>query len=240
LHNGSGGTTHRSCREAPTPFTGTYAQYVRAPAADLAIKPATLHHNHATALSSVGLTAWQALVGITRIQPGQRVLIHAAAGGVGHIAVQIAKAFGAHVIGTARTANHGLLRDLGADALVDYTLDDFATAVCDVDIVLDNFGYAYGPRVPRHLGARRPPGEHDLGPPRRDRRGRRPDRSALRHGQGHSISARPREAWQARRARADPGACGGRPSTARRRDWTPDERDRPGQRQTRPRTLRAW
>jgi NADPH:quinone reductase-like Zn-dependent oxidoreductase len=130
----------------PTPFTGTYAQYVRAPAADLALKPATLDHNQAAALASVGLTAWQGLVGIARIQPGQRVLIHAAAGGVGHIAVQIAKAFGAHVIGTARTANHGFLRDLGADELVDYTLDDFATAVRDVDIILDNIGDAYGAR----------------------------------------------------------------------------------------------
>jgi len=130
----------------PTPFTGTYAQYVRAPAADLAIKPATLDHNQAAGLSSVGLTAWQALVDIAQIQPGQRVLIHAAAGGVGHIAIQIAKASGAHVIGTARTANHDLLRDLGADALVDYTLDDFATVVRDVDIVLDNIGDAYGAR----------------------------------------------------------------------------------------------
>ncbi|MFD0480083.1 NADP-dependent oxidoreductase [Nonomuraea thailandensis] len=130
----------------PTPFTGTYAQYVRAPAADLALKPAGLDHNQAAALSSVGLTAWQALVGIARIQPGQRVLIHAAAGGIGHIAIQIAKAFGAHVIGTARTANHGFLRDLGADELVDYTLDDFAAAVRNVDIVLDNIGHEYGVR----------------------------------------------------------------------------------------------
>lgn len=130
----------------PTPFAGTYAQYVRAPAADLAIKPVVLDHVRAGALPSVGLTAWQALVRIARIQAGQRVLIHAAAGGIGHLAVQIAKAHGAHVIGTARAANHAFLRDLGADELIDYTVEDFATAARDVDVVFDNIGYTYGAR----------------------------------------------------------------------------------------------
>jgi NADPH:quinone reductase-like Zn-dependent oxidoreductase len=130
----------------PTPFAGTYAQYLRAPAADLAAKPSGLDHDQAAALAAVGLTAWQALVGIARVQAGQRVLIHAAAGGVGHVAVQIAKAHGAHVIGTARAANHDFLRDLGTDELVDYTVEDFATVVRDVDVVLDNIGHAYGAR----------------------------------------------------------------------------------------------
>ncbi|MEU4425036.1 NADP-dependent oxidoreductase [Actinoplanes sp. NPDC024001] len=130
----------------PTPFAGAYAQYVRAPAADLARKPEGMSHVQAAALASVGLTAWQALAGIARVSTGQRVLVHAAAGGVGHVAVQIAKARGAHVIGTARTANHAFLAELGVDELVDYATDDFATAVKDVDVVLDTIGGAYGPR----------------------------------------------------------------------------------------------
>lgn len=130
----------------PTPFAGTYAEYVRAPAADLAAKPAGLDHVQAGAMPAVGLTAWQALVRIARIQVGQRVLIHAAAGGIGHIAIQIAKAHGAHVIGTARAANHAFLRDLGADELIDYTVEDFATAARDIDVVFDNIGDAYGAR----------------------------------------------------------------------------------------------
>lgn len=75
--------------------------------------------------------------------PGQRVLVHAAAGGVGHVAVQIAKARGAHVIGTASAAKHEFLRDLGADELVDYRTTDFAEVVRDVDVVLDAVGGDY-------------------------------------------------------------------------------------------------
>ncbi|GAA4459502.1 NADP-dependent oxidoreductase [Phytohabitans houttuyneae] len=130
----------------PAPFVGPYADYVRAPAADLAAKPRALSHAEAAAVSAVGLTAWQALVGIAEVGAGQRILVHAAAGGVGHVAVQIAKARGAYVIGTARTANHPFLRDLGADELVDHTLEDFTDAVRDVDVVLDNIGDAYGAR----------------------------------------------------------------------------------------------
>jgi NADPH:quinone reductase-like Zn-dependent oxidoreductase len=77
---------------------------------------------------------------------GQRVLIHAAAGGLGHVAVQIAKAYGAYVIGTARTGNHEFLRDHGADELIDYTAVDFTDTIRDVDIVLDTIGGDYGAR----------------------------------------------------------------------------------------------
>jgi NADPH:quinone reductase-like Zn-dependent oxidoreductase len=73
------------------------------------------------------LTAWQALVDTAHVRPGQRVLVHAAAGGVGHLAVQIAKALGAHVTGTARRPKHGLLRALGADDVIDYTETDLTT-----------------------------------------------------------------------------------------------------------------
>jgi NADPH:quinone reductase-like Zn-dependent oxidoreductase len=99
----------------------------------------------------VALTAWQALADNAHLQPGQRVLIHAAAGGAGHIAVQIAKAFGAHVIGTASAGHHALLRDLGADELIDYHTTDFATAATDVDVVLDAAGGDYPARSLRTL-----------------------------------------------------------------------------------------
>ena len=86
------------------------------------------------------LTAWQALVDTAQVEAGQRVLVHAAAGGVGHLAVQIAKARGAYVIGTARAENHELARGLGADELIDYTRVDFAEAVRDVDVVVNLVG----------------------------------------------------------------------------------------------------
>ncbi|MBB5912641.1 NADPH:quinone reductase-like Zn-dependent oxidoreductase [Nocardia transvalensis] len=122
---------------------GAYAEYVAVPADSLAAKPADLDHVHAAALPVVALTGWQAL---TELRAGQRVLIHAAAGGVGHLAVQFAKARGAYVIGTARAVNHEFLRGLGADELIDYTAVDFTTAVRDVDVVLDLIGGDYGSR----------------------------------------------------------------------------------------------
>jgi NADPH:quinone reductase-like Zn-dependent oxidoreductase len=130
---------------------GTYAEYVTSSARHLARKPARLSHGQAAALPLAGLTAWQALVETADIRPGQRVLIHAAAGGVGHLAVQIAKARGAHVIGTARSAKHDFLRALGADELIDYTEVEFENAIDPVDVVLDAIGGAYGPRSLRTL-----------------------------------------------------------------------------------------
>ncbi|MCM2423697.1 NADP-dependent oxidoreductase [Streptomyces sp. RKAG293] len=134
----------------PVP-AGTYAEYVTSPARHLVRKPAGLTHVQAAALPLAALTAWQALVDVADVRPGQRVLIHAAAGGVGHLAVQIAKARGAHVIGTARSAKHDFLRGLGADELVDYTRTDFETAVAPVDVVIDTIGGEYGPRSLRTL-----------------------------------------------------------------------------------------
>ncbi|WP_433248902.1 NADP-dependent oxidoreductase [Streptosporangium sp. CA-135522] len=130
---------------------GTYAEYVTSPARHLARKPAGLSHVEAAALPLAALTAWQSLVDAADVRPGRRVLIHAAAGGVGHLAVQIAKARGAYVIGTARTAKHDFVRGLGADEVIDYTLVDFASAVGDVDIVIDTIGGDYGPRSLRTL-----------------------------------------------------------------------------------------
>jgi len=129
------------------PFqAGAYSEYVAAPSRHFARKPSTLDHVHAAAVPLAGLTVWQSLVDTADIQPGQRILIHAAAGGVGHLAVQIAKARGAYVIGTASAAKHEFLRGLGADELIDYRTTDFAEEVRDVDVVLDTIGLEYGPR----------------------------------------------------------------------------------------------
>jgi NADPH:quinone reductase-like Zn-dependent oxidoreductase len=122
---------------------GAYAEYVVAPPRHFARKPASLDHVTAAGLPLAGLTAWQSLVDFADVQAGQRVLIHAAAGGVGHLAVQIAKARGAYVIGTASAAKHDFVGGLGADEVIDYTAVDFATAVSDVDVVLDTIGGDY-------------------------------------------------------------------------------------------------
>ncbi|MER6305905.1 NADP-dependent oxidoreductase [Streptomyces sp. NPDC001657] len=131
---------------AVLPPRGTYSEYVAVPEESLALVPPGLDHLHAAALPTAALTAWQPLVKIAEVQAGQRVLIHAAAGGIGHLAVQIAKSRGAHVIGTARQDKHDFLRGLGADELIDYTTVDFEEAARDIDVVLDPISGAYGPR----------------------------------------------------------------------------------------------
>lgn len=130
---------------------GAHADYVAAPASWFAPKPASLDHVQAAALPLVSLTAWQALAEYADIQPGQRVLIHAAAGGVGHVAVQIAKARGAYVIGTASAAKHDFLRELGADEVIDYRDRDFEEVARDIDAVLDTIGGDYSTRSLRTL-----------------------------------------------------------------------------------------
>lgn len=122
---------------------GAYADYVTAPSRHFARKPATADHAAAAGLPLAGLTAWQALVDTAQVAPGQRVLIHAAAGGVGHLAVQLAKARGAHVAGTASAAKHDFVRGLGADQVIDYTAQDFTEVARDVDVVLDPIGGDY-------------------------------------------------------------------------------------------------
>jgi NADPH:quinone reductase-like Zn-dependent oxidoreductase len=125
---------------------GAYAEYVVAPPRHFARKPARLDHVTAAGLPLAGLTAWQSLVDFANLRKGQRVLIHAAAGGVGHLAVQVAKARGAHVIGTASAAKHDFLTSLGADEVIDYTTTDFTTATGDLDVVLDTIGGDYSSR----------------------------------------------------------------------------------------------
>ncbi|NKY24686.1 NADP-dependent oxidoreductase [Nocardia gamkensis] len=124
-------------------YGGANAEYVVAQAHTLAAAPRNIDLVHAAALPTAALTAWQALAALGA---GERVLVHAAAGGVGHLAVQIARHRGAHVIGTARAVNHEYLRGLGADEVIDYSAVDFGAAVRDVDFVLDLVGGAYGSR----------------------------------------------------------------------------------------------
>jgi len=119
---------------------GAYAEFVTAPSRHFAHRPAGLSEVEAAGLPLAGLTAWQALVDIAGVQPGQRVLVHGAAGGVGHLAVQIAKARGAYVIGTASVGKHNLLNDLGIDEAVDYRTEAFEKVIEPVDLVLDMFG----------------------------------------------------------------------------------------------------
>jgi NADPH:quinone reductase-like Zn-dependent oxidoreductase len=115
-----------------------YAEYVAAPSRQVARKPASLSHVEAAALPLAALTAWQGLVDAAAVKPGDRVLIHRAAGGVGHLAVQIAKARGAHVTALASAARHEFVRGLGADEVIDYRTTDFTEAVRDADVVFDS------------------------------------------------------------------------------------------------------
>lgn len=119
---------------------GGYAEYVTAPARQFARTPEALSDVQAAAVPLAALTAWQILVGATQIQAGDRVLINAAAGGVGHLAVQFARHLGARVIASASPANHEWLRTLGAEEVVDYHDPNHLSAVKDVDVVVDLVG----------------------------------------------------------------------------------------------------
>jgi NADPH:quinone reductase-like Zn-dependent oxidoreductase len=125
---------------------GTYAEYVAIRASDAALKPKYIDHEHAAAVPLAGLTAWQGLFDKAHLRQGQRVLVHAAAGGVGHFAVQLAKWKGAFVAGTASGRNEALVRSLGADQFVDYTRERFEDVVAPVDVVLDTLGGDAGRR----------------------------------------------------------------------------------------------
>ncbi|KOV12182.1 NADPH:quinone reductase [Streptomyces sp. XY431] len=121
----------------PRAATG-YAEYVAVPSRQVARKPTALNHVEAAALPLAALTAWQGLVDAAGLSEGQRVLIHRAAGGVGHLAVQIAKARGAYVIALASEPKHDFVRGLGADEVIDYRTEGFLAAVGQVDVVLDS------------------------------------------------------------------------------------------------------
>lgn len=133
---------------------GAYAEYVTAPSRHFAAKPAVLTDEEAAALPLAGLTAWQMLVDTARVHSGDDVLVHGAAGGVGHLAVQIAAARGANVVGTARAEQAGWLAELGLGRTIDYREERFEDVVGDLDVVID----CTGANGERSLEALRPGG----------------------------------------------------------------------------------
>ncbi|MET0854083.1 MAG: NADP-dependent oxidoreductase [Microbacteriaceae bacterium] len=144
---------------APFPrVSGSYAEYVTVPVLSVARKPSNLSHIEAAGVPLAAMTAWGAVVEMARAHEGQRMLIHAGSGGVGHFAVQFAAYFGAHVIATGSTRNVGWLRDLGAAEVIDYTGTRFEQAVSDVDAVIDLIGNVHDNTGTRSLQTMRPGG----------------------------------------------------------------------------------
>ncbi len=119
---------------------GAYAEYVVIRETEVAFKPRSIDHLHAAGIPLAGITAWKSLIEAAGVTPGQRVLIHGAAGGVGGYGVQLAKWRGARVIATASAVNHDYLRTLGADEVIDYRAARFEEVVHGVDAVFDTIG----------------------------------------------------------------------------------------------------
>ena len=119
---------------------GSYAEYIAVRAVEIARKPKTISHVEAASIPLAGITAWETIVSVGNLVAGQKALIHAASGGVGSLAVQIAKWRGAHVVATTSSANIELVRSLGADQVIDYRNERFADKVKDVDLVVDTIG----------------------------------------------------------------------------------------------------
>jgi len=140
------GTRVRDWKEGDAVFamlarrSGGYAEYVTLKASEIARKPRSLDHEHAAAVPLAAITAWQGLVDYGALKRGQRVLIHGAAGGVRHFAVQIAKSIGAEVIVTGASADAGFLHAMGASQVIDYQTKHFEHEVHDVDLVFDLIG----------------------------------------------------------------------------------------------------
>lgn len=132
-------------------FRGTYAEFTVVPEKSLTAKPKNLSHEQAAAIPTAALTAWQSLLNQGKLTQGQRVLIHAGAGGVGVMAIQIAKAFGAYVAATASARNQDLLRELGADLAIDYAREPVADKHVKFDLVLDGVGKSVWSRSLRSL-----------------------------------------------------------------------------------------
>jgi NADPH:quinone reductase-like Zn-dependent oxidoreductase len=143
----------------PVPrYSGSYAQYVTVPSLSLARKPATLSHVEAAAVPVAALTAWGMVVELAKAHDGQRILVHAGGGGVGHFAVQFAKYFGAHVTATGSTRNLEWLRELGAAVAIDYTTTRFEDVIGEVDAVIDLVGNTQDATGSRSLQVLRPGG----------------------------------------------------------------------------------
>ena len=118
--------------------TGTFAERIAVAESDLAPAPRTISTAEAASLPLVALTAWQALVERGKVQPGQKVLIHAGSGGLGSMAIQLAKHLGAYVATTASGSNADFLREIGADTVIDYRTQDFEEELSDYDLVVDS------------------------------------------------------------------------------------------------------
>jgi NADPH:quinone reductase-like Zn-dependent oxidoreductase len=138
--------------------TGSFAEFMTVPAQQVALKPKVLSHAEAAAVPLAAITAWGTVVELAKAHEGQRILIHAGAGGVGHFAVQFAAYFGAHVIATASGRNTGWLRELGANETVDHTTTRFEDVVTEVDTVIDLVGDCDDHTGPRSLDVIRPGG----------------------------------------------------------------------------------
>jgi NADPH:quinone reductase-like Zn-dependent oxidoreductase len=134
---------------------GSYAQYVSVPSLQVTRRPRRLTAVEAAGIPTAALTAWGLVVDVAKAHEGQRMLIHAGAGGVGHIAVQLAAYFGARVIATASGENVGWLRQLGAEQVIDYMATPFETIVSDVDVVLDLVGNVHDDTGRRSLSVLR-------------------------------------------------------------------------------------
>jgi NADPH:quinone reductase-like Zn-dependent oxidoreductase len=139
-------------------FGGTYAQYISVPGMSLARKPRALSHVEAAAVPLAALTAWGAVVDVAKAHEGQRMLIHAGAGGVGHFAIQFASFFGAHVTTTGSTRNSNWLRELGASEVIDYSTTRFEDVVADLDVVIDLIGNVADETGTRSLTVLKPGG----------------------------------------------------------------------------------
>lgn len=143
---------------------GSYAEYVVAPSLSLARKPASLSHVEAAGVPLAALTAWGLVVETAHAHEGQRILIHAGSGGVGHFAVQLAAYFGAHVTATASGRNAAWLRDLGASVVIDYRTTRFEEVVSGMDAVIDLVGNVHDETGTRSVGVLRPGGLYVLVP----------------------------------------------------------------------------
>src|SRR6266487_3288646 len=135
---------------------GAFAERIAVAESDLALKPTSIGLEEAASLPLVALTAWQALVERGNLQPGQKVLIHAGSGGVGTIAIQLAKCLGATVATTVSSGNADFVRELGADIVIDYRNQDFEQLVEGYDLVLDSLG---GKNLEKSLRVLRPGGK---------------------------------------------------------------------------------
>lgn len=139
-------------------MSGAYAEYLTVPALSVVKKPATLSHVEAAAVPLAALTAWGMVVETAKAHEGQRMLIHAGAGGVGHFAVQFAAYFGAHVIATGSARNASWLREMGAAEVIDYTAERFDEVLDPVDAVIDLIGNVKDDTGSRSLRVLRPGG----------------------------------------------------------------------------------